>query len=199
MQSAKEEEIHIGPNTLVRMTWSKSVCVMAFSTGARTGDARVANEQVEARPGQSFRRRGDVGGLRHVHLHDFGASTGKLMGRIGIATTAEHPPSVARVLTGEFESQSAIRPGDQRQRHERQASSMASAVASPPPIHRLAMPRFLPSLRKAPISVTTMRAPEAPIGCPSAHAPPWMLTFSAGRSNSFIAAIVTTANASLIS
>src|SRR5690606_2695402 len=52
------------------------------------------------------------------------------------------------------------------------ASSMASAVASPPPMQRLATPRLRPYLRSAPISVTTMRAPEAPIGCPSAHAPP---------------------------
>ena len=44
-----------------------------------------------------------------------------------------------------------------------------------------------------------MRAPEAPIGCPSAHAPPFTLTLSCGRSCSRIAAIVTTANASLIS
>src|SRR5450631_4072051 len=35
MQSANEEEIHIGPSTLVRMTWSKSVCVTAFRAGAR--------------------------------------------------------------------------------------------------------------------------------------------------------------------
>ncbi len=44
-----------------------------------------------------------------------------------------------------------------------------------------------------------MRAPEAPIGWPSAHAPPCTLTFSCGSLNSFIAAIVTAANASLIS
>ena len=73
------------------------------------------------------------------------------------------------------------------------------AVASPPPMHRLAMPRLSPCLRSAPISVTTMRAPDAPIGWPSAQAPPWTLTFSCGKPCSVIAAIVTTANASLIS
>ena len=44
-----------------------------------------------------------------------------------------------------------------------------------------------------------MRAPDAPIGWPSAHAPPCTLTFSCGSRRSFIAAIVTAANASLIS
>src|SRR5688500_4253152 len=80
-----------------------------------------------------------------------------------------------------------------------QASSIAMAVASPPPMHRLAMPRLPPCLRSAPISVTRMRAPEAPIGWPSAQAPPCTLTLSCGRPCSFIAAIVTTAKASLIS
>src|SRR6185503_17505480 len=80
-----------------------------------------------------------------------------------------------------------------------QGSSIAMAVASPPPMHRLATPRFRPYLRSAPISVTRMRAPEAPMGWPSAQAPPCTLTLSAGRPCSFIAAIVTTAKASLIS
>lgn len=53
-----------------------------------------------------------------------------------------------------------------------QHNSSASAVASPPPMHRLAIPRLLPVLRSAPISVTTSRAPDAPIGWPSAQAPP---------------------------
>src|SRR5450759_1316617 len=80
-----------------------------------------------------------------------------------------------------------------------QQSSIAIAVASPPPMHRLAMPRLPRVLRKAPISVTRMRAPEAPMGWPRAQAPPWMLTFSCGRPCSFIAAMATTAKASLIS
>src|SRR6476660_4200930 len=80
-----------------------------------------------------------------------------------------------------------------------QGSSSAMAVASPPPMHRLATPRLRPYLRSAPISVTTMRAPEAPIGWPRAQAPPCTFTFSCGRPCSCIAAMVTTANASLIS
>ena len=50
--------------------------------------------------------------------------------------------------------------------------SIAIAVPSPPPIHRVAIPRFFPCLRSAPIKVTMIRAPEAPIGCPKAQAPP---------------------------
>src|SRR5580765_301027 len=84
-----------------------------------------------------------------------------------------------------------------RVRHH--AISIAMAVASPPPMHRLATPRLPPVFFSAPMRVTRIRAPEAPIGCPSAHAPPWMLTLSCGRPCSFIAAMVTTANASLIS
>ena len=62
-----------------------------------------------------------------------------------------------------------------------------------------ATPRFRPRARSAPISVTRMRAPEAPIGWPSAQAPPLTLTFSWRRPRSRIAAIATTAKASLIS
>src|SRR5690242_9464751 len=102
------------------------------------------------------------------------------------------------LLAGEV----AVRRGEveiefDRIRH--QAISIAMAVASPPPMHRLATPRLPPVFLSAPMSVTRIRAPEAPIGCPSAQAPPWMLTLSCGRPCSFIAAMVTTANASLIS
>src|SRR5438046_4116081 len=61
-----------------------------------------------------------------------------------------------------------------RVRHH--AISIAMAVASPPPMHRLATPRLPPVFLSAPIRVTRMRAPEAPIGWPSAQAPPWILT-----------------------
>src|SRR5687768_17402356 len=80
-----------------------------------------------------------------------------------------------------------------------QTNSSAMAVASPPPMQRLATPRFRPYLRRPPINVTNRRAPEAPIGWPSAQAPPCTFTLSCGRPCSFIAAMVTTANASLIS
>jgi len=50
--------------------------------------------------------------------------------------------------------------------------STAKATASPPPMHRQAMPR-LPPVRFKPLSrVTRIRAPPAPIGWPSATAPP---------------------------
>src|SRR5262245_1827806 len=91
------------------------------------------------------------------------------------------------------------RPVQQRLQFALQGSSSAMAVASPPPMHRLATPRRRPYLRSAPMSVTRMRAPEAPIGWPSAQAPPWTFTFSCGRPCSRIAAMVTTAKASLIS
>src|SRR5258708_22902002 len=84
-----------------------------------------------------------------------------------------------------------------RVRHH--AISIAIAVASPPPMHRLAMPRLPPVFLSAPIRVTRMRAPEAPIGWPSAHAPPWMLTRSCGRPCSSIPPMATTPKASLIS
>src|ERR1043165_452043 len=80
-----------------------------------------------------------------------------------------------------------------------QINSRPIAVASPPPMHRLATPRLPPRFRSAPISVTRIRAPEAPIGWPSAHAPPCTFTLSCGSPCSFIAAMATTAKASLIS
>ncbi|MNN58808.1 hypothetical protein D3C81_1738780 [compost metagenome] len=62
-----------------------------------------------------------------------------------------------------------------------------------------ATPRRRLFWRRADSKVTKMRAPEAPIGWPKAQAPPWILTLSCGRSRCFMAARVTTANASLIS
>jgi hypothetical protein len=56
-----------------------------------------------------------------------------------------------------------------------------------------------PVFFSAPSRVTMMRAPEAPIGWPSAQAPPWMLTLLCGMSRSRMAAIGTAAKASLIS
>src|SRR5262249_38855173 len=91
------------------------------------------------------------------------------------------------------------RPVEQSLQFALQASSSAMAVASPPPMHRLATPRLKPFLRSAPISVTRLRAPAPPIGWPRAHAPPCTFTFSCGRPCSCIAAMVTTAKASLIS
>ena len=60
--------------------------------------------------------------------------------------------------------------------------SIAIAVASPPPMHSAATPFFRPCFSSACKRVTTIRAPDAPIGWPSAQAPPLMLTLSCGRS-----------------
>jgi hypothetical protein len=59
-------------------------------------------------------------------------------------------------------------------------SSTATAVASPPPVHRLAIPRRNPRASSAPSSVAMIRAPLAPMGWPSAHAPPLTLSLSNG-------------------
>ena len=55
-------------------------------------------------------------------------------------------------------------------------SSTASATPLPPPRHSVAMPRFLPRSASAWSSVVSTRAPLAPIGWPSATAPPFTLT-----------------------
>src|SRR6185312_5691478 len=87
----------------------------------------------------------------------------------------------------------------QREGCELHTSSTASAVASPPPMHSDATPRVLPRAFSACRSVTTMRAPEAPMGWPSAQAPPLTLTLAWSRPRSRIAIIATAAKASLIS
>ena len=50
--------------------------------------------------------------------------------------------------------------------------SNAMAVASPPPMQMAAMPRRKSYCSSAESSVTRMRAPDAPMGWPSAQAPP---------------------------
>ena len=56
--------------------------------------------------------------------------------------------------------------------HVRYTRSTIRATALPPPRHRLAKPRRRPRCSRALNSVTSTRAPLAPIGCPSAMAPP---------------------------
>src|SRR5205085_9250980 len=80
-----------------------------------------------------------------------------------------------------------------------QASSTATAVASPPPMQSDATPRLRPLPFKALIRVTRIRVPLAPIGWPRAVAPPWTLILSCGMPMSRIANIATQANASLTS
>ncbi|MNZ71011.1 hypothetical protein D3C78_893630 [compost metagenome] len=50
--------------------------------------------------------------------------------------------------------------------------STAMAVASPPPMQMAATPRRRLFWRRADSRVTRIRAPDAPIGCPRAQAPP---------------------------
>ena len=67
----------------------------------------------------------------------------------------------------------------------------------PPPIHKVASPFFAFLFCISCKSVTNILAPEAPIGCPKAIAPPFTLTFSFGNPKSFITARLCAANASL--
>ena len=53
-----------------------------------------------------------------------------------------------------------------------ESTSTAIAVASPPPMQRLATPRVLLYFLRADISVTIILVPDAPTGCPNAQAPP---------------------------
>jgi hypothetical protein len=58
------------------------------------------------------------------------------------------------------------------------ARSTIVATPCPPPIQSDARPRFASRLFISYNKVTRMRAPEAPIGCPMAMAPPLTLTLS---------------------
>ena len=84
---------------------------------------------------------------------------------------------------------------------------MIIADAPPPPLQILAIPYFalfyLKSITiyyfRTEINPKTNRAPELPIGCPNATAPPLTLTLSIGMSSNFILARTVAAKASLIS
>src|SRR5690554_1245003 len=69
------------------------------------------------------------------------------------------------------QGRAAGRPGS-----EPQTSSIATAVASPPPMHSEATPRLPPVFCRALIRVTISREPVEPTGCPWAQAPPKMFT-----------------------
>ena len=77
--------------------------------------------------------------------------------------------------------------------------SSATAVASPPPMHRAAIPRFLSCCCIACARVTIRRLPVEPMGWPWAQAPPYTFTFSCGKFSACMVNIVTIAKASLIS
>ena len=72
--------------------------------------------------------------------------------------------------------------------HRRQCAmrSTAIAVASPPPMQSAATPRFRFCASSACSSVTIRRAPVAPMGWPSAQAPPLMFSFSRGMPRSLL-------------
>src|ERR1700733_3167919 len=78
----------------------------------------------------------------------------------------------------------------------RYGRSIASATALPPPKHSAAIPRFKFRRCISYNSVTSTRAPDAPIGCPSATAPPFTFTFSGLSFSTRVTAIAATANAS---
>jgi len=61
----------------------------------------------------------------------------------------------------------------------RQPLSTNMAIPCPPPMHSVANPLLCPFRFSVCKSVTRIRAPEAPIGCPRAMAPP--LTFTLSR------------------
>ena len=71
------------------------------------------------------------------------------------------------------------------------------AIPIPPPIHKVANPFLTFLFCISCISVTKILAPEAPIGCPKAIAPPLTFTFSSEMPKSFITAKLWAANASL--
>ena len=49
---------------------------------------------------------------------------------------------------------------------------MTIADAPPPPLHTEATPKFKPLKARLVIKLMIIRAPDAPIGCPSETAPP---------------------------
>src|SRR5438105_15619028 len=90
------------------------------------------------------------------------------------------------------------RPGSER-RDLFQSRLMISASPWPPPPHSAAAPTFAPRRLSSSASVSTRRAPLAPIGWPSATAPPLTFTRSSSSRSMRVELIATDAKASLIS
>ena len=65
---------------------------------------------------------------------------------------------------------------------------MHMAIPIPPPMHKVANPFLTFLFCISCMSVTNILAPEAPIGCPRAMAPPLTFTFSLEIPKSFITA-----------
>mmetsp|Transcript_37237 Transcript_37237/g.105112 ORF Transcript_37237/g.105112 Transcript_37237/m.105112 type:complete len:241 (+) Transcript_37237:128-850(+) len=79
------------------------------------------------------------------------------------------------------------------------SASSTMALAPPPPLQMEAVPYLAPLARSRLQSCPTTRAPDMPMGCPRATAPPWTFTVSGLRPRSFMLARATTANASFTS
>src|SRR6185312_14131799 len=88
----------------------------------------------------------------------------------------------------------ALRPGARRAPQSIRSTMIAGAM--PPPAHIVTSPRFLPWRSSSSTMVPISIEPVAPIGWPSAIAPPLTLTFSRSSPRSRITFSTTTANAS---
>ncbi len=73
------------------------------------------------------------------------------------------------------------------------------ALAPPPPLHIAAAPILPPFCFSTWIRVTSILAPDAPNGCPSATAPPFIFTLLASKPSNLLLTKATTENASLSS
>ena len=87
----------------------------------------------------------------------------------------------------------------ERDDEKRFQTSIRSASPCPPPEQIAASPSPPPERRSSWIIVVTIRPPEAPIGCPSATAPPLTLTISSSAPSIRVEFFATEENASLIS
>src|SRR3984885_2766265 len=148
--------------------------------------------------GQVCARAEYVAGARQLQHSHFDVS-GALRERCAQRAERGNVERVAFVRTIERNLRDAAGNCGRDRRAACHMSSTAIAVASPPPMHRLAMPRFLPRAFSAYSNVVRMRAPVAPIGCPSAQAPPLTFTVAGSSDRSLIAAIATAAKASFTS
>ena len=128
------------------------------------------------------------------------ACVARLRPRPGGALGAERSSSIMRTsrsncrcVAARSQNAAKLHPCQTSRRLKRDGSGFAAADAER---RRTALqPVFLQRREKR----HDDSAPDAPIGWPSAQAPPCTLTFSCGRESSCIAAMVTTAKASLIS
>src|SRR5256712_8345464 len=96
-----------------------------------------------------------------------------------------------------FGSERPVLPFENRRRGPHRSSTIA--MASPPPMQRVASPWCTSFSFMECNSVTTMRFPEQPIGWPRATAPPQMLKTSHGMPSSFLTPTLAEENASLCS